>query len=261
MLLLGCGLLPFLRLARSRRELLTRAPLGYAVGLAATGIIAADLAVVHVPVGRILLPLLALGSLALGLWRPRGARASGSAGRDPRPRCPRRARADAPAARAGREAVRREAAARVGRLVDLGRTRPRALRLRPPGSRRSSPTRLYAALQHPLLLPALEAVDFRFMGALRRHARCTCSCSRSRSGSSAAPGRSCAGRRGPLLLAATLLALAGRPEFFHQLADELRGHPARDVRRARGRGARDLAADGRRRAAPGRGAVPRCRAR
>jgi len=67
MLALGSGLLPLLRLARTRRDLLTRLPLGYAVGLAATGILAADLAVVDVTVGWITLPLLAAGSLALGL--------------------------------------------------------------------------------------------------------------------------------------------------------------------------------------------------
>jgi predicted Kef-type K+ transport protein len=69
MLVLGCGLLPFLRLARTRRELLTRAPLGYAVGVAATGIVAANLALAHVPVGRILLPVLAAVALLLGIRR------------------------------------------------------------------------------------------------------------------------------------------------------------------------------------------------
>ena len=52
---LGAGLLPLLRLARTRRELLRRPPLAYAVGLAATGILSADLALVDIPVGWIAL--------------------------------------------------------------------------------------------------------------------------------------------------------------------------------------------------------------
>src|SRR5262245_14421672 len=78
----GAGLLPFLRLARTRRELLTRLPLGYAVGVAAGGIVVAHLSLVHVAVGRIGLPLLAAASLALGLWRTRLLQ--------PRPRTPAR---------------------------------------------------------------------------------------------------------------------------------------------------------------------------
>src|SRR5262249_27169982 len=68
-LALGAGLLPLLRLARSRRELLAELPLAYAVGLAATGVIAAELALVGLPVGWIALPLLAAVSLCLGLRR------------------------------------------------------------------------------------------------------------------------------------------------------------------------------------------------
>jgi len=82
MLALGCGLLPLLRLARTRREVLGRLPLAYAVGLAATGILTADLAVVDVPVGRLVLPLLAVASLVLGLRRLPG-------GGPARPRVPR----------------------------------------------------------------------------------------------------------------------------------------------------------------------------
>ena len=67
MLAVGVGLLPALRLATARRELLTKAPLGYAVGLAVTGIVAATLALVGVTVGWIVLPLMAVGSLAYGL--------------------------------------------------------------------------------------------------------------------------------------------------------------------------------------------------
>ena len=38
---IGVGLLPLLRIARDRATLVTRLPLAYAVGLAATGIVAA----------------------------------------------------------------------------------------------------------------------------------------------------------------------------------------------------------------------------
>jgi hypothetical protein len=49
MLALGAGLVPMLRSVRSRRELLVRLPLAYPVGIAATGIVSAHLALVHVP--------------------------------------------------------------------------------------------------------------------------------------------------------------------------------------------------------------------
>src|SRR5690606_11506346 len=71
MLALGAGLLPLLRLAHSRRELVVRLPLAYAVGLAATGILAAHLSLVHVGLGRVGLPLLAAAALVLGLRRLR----------------------------------------------------------------------------------------------------------------------------------------------------------------------------------------------
>src|SRR6185437_1600697 len=62
MLAVGAGLLPVLRLAHSRRDVVGQLPLAYAVGLAATGIVAANLALVDVSVGRLGLPLLAAGS-------------------------------------------------------------------------------------------------------------------------------------------------------------------------------------------------------
>src|SRR5262249_52735791 len=69
MLVIGTGLLPFLRLASTRREVLARLPLAYAVGLAATGIVAANLAVVDVPAGWAGLGVLAAASAVLGLTR------------------------------------------------------------------------------------------------------------------------------------------------------------------------------------------------
>src|SRR5581483_4340403 len=63
------GLLPLLHLAATRREVAMRLPLAYAVGIAATGILAADLAVIEIPVGWIALTALAAVSLAFGLRR------------------------------------------------------------------------------------------------------------------------------------------------------------------------------------------------
>ena len=214
MLVLGCGLLPLLRLAQSRRELLTRAPLGYAVGLAATGIAAADLAVIDVPVGGILLPVLAASALAAGLRRvPGGGR-------------PRRVRArELPAL--GLLAAMLVLALPAARLFafkplsnqdgwEIWGLRARALY---EFGHPFSPvfTQLeYPGLQHPLLLPALEALDFRFM--------------RSFDGTTvhlqllglalAFVGGAWVLLRGsvrPLLLAATLLAVVAAPAFFDQL--------------------------------------------
>ena len=217
MLLLGVGLLPLLRLARTRRDLLTRLPLAYAVGLVATGVLAAELAVVDVPVGRIGLPLLAGASLLLGLSRLEPA----AVPTGPRPRL---------LPLLPSLAVLGVA---VAFLVVAGRlfavkplfesdgwtiwgTRARALYEfgHPTGPVFTSS--LYPALQHPNWLPALEALDFRFLGRfdgslavaqlfglalalvgggwtlLRRHAS-------------------------PVLLAGALLAILTAPSFFHQL--------------------------------------------
>src|SRR5207248_5200031 len=81
MLGVGAGLLPVLHLAETPRELLLRLPLAYAIGLAAAGVVAAELALVDVPVGRVGLPLLAAVTLTVGLRRlarPRPIIASGT---------------------------------------------------------------------------------------------------------------------------------------------------------------------------------------
>ena len=69
MLAVGFGLLPLLRLASTWRELLLRLPLAYAIGLTATGVIATNLALIGISVGRVGLPLLAAATLALGTRR------------------------------------------------------------------------------------------------------------------------------------------------------------------------------------------------
>ena len=95
MLALGVGLLPLLGLARSRREMLVRLPLGYLVGIAATGILAADLAVLDVPVGRVALSVAAAAALGLGLFVAAPSSEPSSERRTrARPRCPRPARGD-----------------------------------------------------------------------------------------------------------------------------------------------------------------------
>jgi 4-amino-4-deoxy-L-arabinose transferase-like glycosyltransferase len=161
MLGLGAGLLPLLRLARTRRELVAKLPLAYAVGLAATGILAAHLALVGVPVGGIVLPLLTALSLAYGLRIEPGER-------------PRRTRrlSELPSL-----TVLGVAAVFILGVARLFAVRPlfewdgwavwgmRARALYDFGGLGepvfTSP--LYPSLQHPLLLPSLEAIGFRFM--------------------------------------------------------------------------------------------------
>jgi hypothetical protein len=214
MLALGAGLLPFLGAASTRRELVVRLPLAYAVGLAATGIASAHLALVHVPVGRAGLPLLAAASVAAGAWRLR------------RDREPLRLRLHVePAyivlALALVLFVRALRLFAVKPLLEfdgwaIWATRARALYDygHPIAPVFTDP--VYPALQYPLLLPSLEALDFRFLGRfdgallhlqlagfalaflggawvlLRDHVR-------------------------PLLLASVLLAIVAAPTFFAQL--------------------------------------------
>jgi hypothetical protein len=216
MLVLGSGLLPLLRLAKTRRELLLRLPLGYAVGLAATGILAADLAVVHVPVGWVALALLAAASVVAGLRSlPRGAR--GYAVGSLLTSLPGYAVLAVTAA----FAVPAARLLAVRPLTDsdayaIWVMRAHALYLFGHPIAPVFTSAPYPALQHPLLLPALNALDFRAMGEfdptlvhlqllgfgvalvgggwvlLREHAS-------------------------PLLLAATLLAMITAPTFLIQL--------------------------------------------
>ena len=164
LLVLGAGLLPVLRLASTRRELLARLPLAYAVGLAAGGIVAADLAVVDIPVGGIALPLLAAAALALGLWR-----LPGGVGQRLRPPSPAELGA---VAILGVAVMFGVAAARVFAikpLLEIDGWAIWGLRARAlydfghPFAPVFTDSTTYQALQHPLLLPSLEAVDSRFM--------------------------------------------------------------------------------------------------
>jgi hypothetical protein len=215
MLAVGVGLLPALRLAGSRRELVTKAPLGYAVGLATTGIVAATLALVGVGVGPIALPLMAVASLAYGLRAVRG------------PSSPARRwqlRDVAPLAVLAVVGVYLAAMSRAFAVIPIVAsdgwaiwgTRARALYELGTANAAPFTSSAYPALQHPLWLPAIEAVDARFMGRydvalvdlqllglaiafaggawvlLRDHAP-------------------------PLLLAASLLAIVTTPMYYNQL--------------------------------------------
>ncbi len=163
MLALGCGLLPLLRLARTRRDLLVQLPLAYAVGLAATGVLAAELAVFGVAVGPVVLSLIAVVALAAGLpGLPAGERS--------RPHWP-RAR-DVPAvALLAITSVYVLAGMRLAAVAPLAPsglpfwdTRAHALySFGHPGALVFSDLS-YGPLQQPLLLPALEAVGLRFAG-------------------------------------------------------------------------------------------------
>ena len=65
----GLGLLPWLGVARSWRELAARSGLAYLCGLVATGILAATLAVFHVSFGWPALSLFTLAAAGTGAWR------------------------------------------------------------------------------------------------------------------------------------------------------------------------------------------------
>jgi hypothetical protein len=215
MLLLGCGLLPVLRLARTRRDLITMAPLGYAVGVAATGILAAELAVVGVPVGRVTLAVVSIVVLGVALVRlPGGAR---------RPLRPDLRRLPGFAVLLLTLAILIPAVRlfAVKPLLEfdgwaIWATRAKALYEygHPVSPVFTDP--VYPALQHPLLLPALEAVDARFMGAFdgtALHLQLFLMAIAFLGGGWAL----LRGSTRPLLLAATLLAIVCAPTFFNQL--------------------------------------------
>src|SRR4051794_8500012 len=215
MLAVGVGLLPALRLATSRRELLTKAPLGYAVGLAVTGIVAATLALVGVTVGWIALPLMAVASLGYGLRAVgRGAAAAWRWS----------ARDLAPLALLGVVGVYLGAMARAFAVMPIYASDgwaiwgTRAKALYDLGTANAAPftDSLYPALQHPLWLPAMEAVDARFMG---RYDVALVDLQLLGLGIAFAGGAWVLLRDHamPLLLAATLLAIVTAPTYYNQL--------------------------------------------
>ena len=233
MLALGTGLLPLFGLARTPRRLLTGLPLAYALGVAATGILAADLTLVRVPVGRIALPLLAVASLGLGLRRlERGVTAQ-------RTRLLRKLPALAVLAVAVAFLVE---AARLFAVKPLWETdawtaiwtlRARALYDFGHRARRSlhRELRSYPGVAAPALAAGARGGRLPLPHALGydRHARATC-----RSSGSAVAfvgGAWVLLRRHapPLLLAGALLAILTAPTFFNQIETSLGRRPAGDA--------------------------------
>jgi hypothetical protein len=164
MLVAGLGLLPLLGVARSWRELAARSGLAYLCGLVLTGIVAANLALIHVATGWIVLVLLAAALTAAGVWRLRGSE---------RPAWQQphlvslagaalllavlveyaRAFAVAPLNRYDAWAIW---ALKGHALYSFGWADPAVF---------AGSEYRFANLDYPILLPSVEAIDFRSMGA------------------------------------------------------------------------------------------------
>ncbi len=160
----GLGVLPWLGVARSWRELLSRCGLAYLCGLVATGILAAHLALVHVSFGWIALVLAAAVSVVSGAWHLRGSERPVRT----RPRWPAVGAAAALAALLA-EYARAFAVAPLNRydawaIWALKGHALYAFGWADPAVFAGSEYR-FANLDYPLLLPSLEALDFHAMGA------------------------------------------------------------------------------------------------
>jgi hypothetical protein len=161
---IGLGLLPWLGVAGSWRQLVSRSGLAYLCGLVATGILAAHLALVHVGFGWLALTLAAAVSVVSGAWHLRGSE------RPVWTRPPWLAVGAAAALAAVLvEYARAFAVAPLNRydawaiwalkghaLYTFGWADPAVF---------AGSEYRFANLDYPLLLPSLEAVDFRAMGA------------------------------------------------------------------------------------------------
>ena len=162
--IVGLGTLPLLGVARSWRELLARCGLAYICGLVVVGIVSAHLALLHVSTGWIGLSVLAAGALAILVWRLRG---TGPA------RFARPGWVDL-AGLAGFAAVVADYA-RAFRVAPLNRYDAWAIWALKGHALYSfgwadpvvfaGASYRFANLDYPLLLPSLEAIDFRAMGA------------------------------------------------------------------------------------------------
>jgi hypothetical protein len=160
----GLGVLPWLGVARSWRLLVARSGLAYLCGLVVTGILAAHLALVHVTFGWLALSLAAAVSVPLGAWHLRGSDHPVWT----RPGWPALAAAAALVALLA-EYARSFAVAPLDRydawaiwalkghaLYAFGWADPAVF---------AGQSYRFANLDYPLLLPSLEALDFRAMGA------------------------------------------------------------------------------------------------
>jgi len=164
MFVTGAGILPWLGVARSWRTLVARIGLAYFCGIVATGIVAAHLALVHVGVGWVGLLVLAAVSAMSGAWHLRGSER-------PAWRRPHavglvgiaaltallveygRAFAVAPLNRYDAWAIW---ALKGHALYSFGWADPAVF---------AGHAYRFANLDYPLLLPSLEAIDYRAMGA------------------------------------------------------------------------------------------------
>ena len=160
----GLGVLPWLGVARSWRELLSRCGLAYLCGLVATGILAAHLALLHVSFGWPALALAAAVSVLSGVWHLRGSERPVWT----RPRWPAVGAAAALAALLA-EYARAFAVAPLNRydawaIWALKGHALYAFGWADPAVFAGSEYR-FANLDYPLLLPSLEALDFHAMGA------------------------------------------------------------------------------------------------
>ena len=160
----GLGILPWLGVARSWRELLSRCGLAYLCGLVASGILAAHLALLHVSFGWPALALAAAVSVMSGVWHLRGSERPVWT----RPRWPAVGAAAALAALLA-EYARAFAVAPLNRydawaIWALKGHALYAFGWADPAVFAGSEYR-FANLDYPLLLPSLEALDFHAMGA------------------------------------------------------------------------------------------------
>jgi hypothetical protein len=172
-LVIGIALLPLLRLARTRAELCAKLGLAYMLGVAATGALAAHLALIGVPVGLLELAVLAVlagipawlrirrlpagpsDTLSLGVrWVGFASRIAGVASFV----LALVLLAHAAHAYSVRPLVEWDGwaiwAMKARALYDFGGVGHGVFTTQP-----------YGPLQHPLLLPSLEATGFRSMGA------------------------------------------------------------------------------------------------
>ena len=164
MLVAGFGMLPLLGIARSWRLLFFRCGLAYLCGILLVGIVSAHLALVHVSFGWTGLGMLAALSLGLCTWRLKGT--------------------ERPSWRRPGWIDTASFAALVALMIDYGR----AFRVAPLNRYDAwaiwalkghalyafgwadpvvfaGASYRFANLDYPLLIPSLEAVDFRTMGA------------------------------------------------------------------------------------------------
>jgi Ca2+/Na+ antiporter len=166
-LAVGAGLMPLLRIAPTRDDLVRRLGLSYLVGVAATGILAATLALVRIPLGLAELAFVAALVLLLGLRRlPQTA----DAAQVPTEPVWSRIVGGAALLVAGVLLVHAARTFRIRPLLEwdgwaIWAMKARGLYELGGAGSPVFTSESYPPLQHPLWLPSIEAIDFRAMGA------------------------------------------------------------------------------------------------